>query len=190
MGHILGAEHNREVEDGGLVNDFSYGYLLKGSRMLTVMAYFSGSFSQWIPYFSNDDMKANGVQMGTARDDNRRQLINARFSVAGYGDESGTCSGGGSGSNGGGGEGSGGGTASCGNVYDDGKCASWVRHGYCTRSYVKFMQENCKKACGLCSARCVDKKSSCPFWARKEYCTRRYVGYMRANCKKSCNLGC
>ena len=53
--------------------------------MLTVMAYFSGNYRQWIPYFSNDDFTVNGVQMGTAGDDNRRQLTDARFVVANRG---------------------------------------------------------------------------------------------------------
>ena len=135
VGHILGAEHNREVENGGLSNDFSYGYLLRGSQMLTVMAYPSGNYRQWIPYFSNDDFTANKVRMGTSRDDNRRQLINARFAVAAYGNESGTCSGGSvDGSGGGGGN-------PCDDVYHDGNCAFWADRGYCTQSYVAFMQE-------------------------------------------------
>ena len=72
VGHIFGCEHNREEEGGGSSNDFSYGYLLRGSNMLTVMAYFRGSYTQWIPYFSNDDYTVSGVRMGTARDDNRK----------------------------------------------------------------------------------------------------------------------
>ena len=89
VGHIFGANHNREVAGNG--NGFNYGYLLRGSNMLTVMAYFSGNFRQWIPYFSNDDYTVSGVQMGTARDDNRRQLMEARFAVANRGNELG-CS--------------------------------------------------------------------------------------------------
>ena len=100
VGHIFGAHHNREVVSGS-GNGFNYGYLLRGSNMLTVMAYFSGNFRQWIPYFSNDDYSVNGVRMGTARDDNRRQLMEARFAVANGGNEAGTCSSGGNGGGGG-----------------------------------------------------------------------------------------
>ena len=71
VGHLFGCEHNREVEGGGSSNDYSYGYLLRGSNMLTIMAYFANGFTNWIPYFSNDDYSIGGVPMGTARDDNR-----------------------------------------------------------------------------------------------------------------------
>ena len=75
VGHLFGCEHNREVEGGGSNNDYSYGYLLRGSNMLTIMAYFANGFTNWIPYFSNDDYSIGGVNMGTPRDDNRDSLV-------------------------------------------------------------------------------------------------------------------
>ena len=117
---------------------------------------------------------------------NRRQLLNARFSVAGNGNEAGTYSGGG-----------GGGGSSCGNVYADSSCNAWASYGYCTRTYVNFMRTNCKEACGLCgggggggggSSNCADGNANCPRWASYGYCVRSYVSYMRANCKRSCNV--
>ena len=98
--------------------------------MLTVMAYFSASYRQWIPYFSNDDFTANGVPMGTSRDDNRRQLIEARFAVANRGNEAGTCGGGGGG----------GGGTSCSNGRGDANCNYWAQLGFCNHSYQAFMQ--------------------------------------------------
>ena len=64
--------------------------------MRTIMAYNTGGqFGTWIGYFSNDDFATQaGVRMGTARDDNKRQLTEARFIVAGYGNEGGSCGGG------------------------------------------------------------------------------------------------
>lgn len=150
--------------------------------MLTVMAYFSGNFRQWIPYFSNDDYRISGVQMGTARDDNRRQLMEAIFAVANRGNEAGTCSSG-SGVGGGG---------SCDNVRGDSNCNYWADQGFCTQTYVAFMQENCRKACGLCGggggSNCADGNANCPFWASYGYCAHSYVSYMRQNCKASCNF--
>jgi len=29
-------------------------------------------------------------------------------------------------------------------------CPTWARSGYCKRTYVAYMKENCKKSCGLC----------------------------------------
>ena len=180
VGHIFGAHHNREVAGNG--NGFNYGYLLRGSNMLTVMAYFSGNYRQWIPYFSNDDFTVNGVQMGTAGDDNRRQLTNARFVVANRGNEAGTCS---SGGGGGGGDG-----GTCDNARGDSNCDYWAGLGFCTQTYVAFMQENCRKACALCGggSNCADSNANCPFWASYGYCVHSYVSYMRENCRASCNV--
>ena len=74
VGHLFGCEHNREQYGGGSNNAYSYGYLLRGSNMFTIMAYPAPGFGQWIPYFSNDDFSIGGVNMGTARDDNRDSL--------------------------------------------------------------------------------------------------------------------
>ena len=94
VGHLFGGEHNREQLGGGSSRDFSYGYLMRGSNMATIMAYPRGQYNNWIGYFSNDDFQMGGVRMGTSRDDNKRQLTEARFVVAGYGSEGGSCGGG------------------------------------------------------------------------------------------------
>jgi len=37
-------------------------------------------------------------------------------------------------------------------------CAWWKGEGYCTKSYVSYMEKNCKKSCGLCE----DGDNKCP----------------------------
>ena len=131
--------------------------------------------------FSNDDFTNNGVRMGTARDDNRRQLMEARFAVANGGNETGTCSSGGGGGGGG----------PCDNASGDGNCNDWASQEFCTQTYVTFMQDNCKKACGLCGgggSNCSDSNTKCPLWASYGYCAHSYVSYMRQNCRASCDV--
>ena len=90
----MGCYHNREQGTGR--SNFAYGYLMRGSNYASIMAYPRGQFNQRIGYFSNDDMTlGGGVAMGTSRDDNKRQITEARFVVARYGNDGGSCSGGG-----------------------------------------------------------------------------------------------
>merc|ERR1712126_478955 len=42
------------------------------------------------------------------------------------------------------------GSSSCGNAQGDTNCNYWRSRGYCTRTYVAWMRENCAKACGAC----------------------------------------
>ena len=86
--------HNREAPIDLSKSNFAFGYLMRGSNMATIMAYRRGQYNNRIGYFSNDDYELKGVRMGTRRDDNRRQLMEARFAVARYGTNRGSCSGG------------------------------------------------------------------------------------------------
>ena len=90
---MFGCYHNREQGTGR--SAFAFGYLMRGSNMATIMAYPNRQYSNWMGFFSNDDYDFRGVRMGTRREDNRRQLLEARFAVARYGNNRGSCSGGG-----------------------------------------------------------------------------------------------
>ena len=40
----------------------------------------------------------------------------------------------------------------CGSCIDNNaNCPAYASSGYCTHSYVDYMQENCKESCNLCS---------------------------------------
>ena len=95
VGHLLGCLHNGEAGDGGLGNETSRGYLVEGSNYLTAMAYPTQYHNVWIPYFSGKDLTYEGLPIGNAMNDNRRTLMENRFLVSEFGDESGyagTCS--------------------------------------------------------------------------------------------------
>ena len=39
----------------------------------------------------------------------------------------------------------------CANVDPDPNCDYWADQGYCTETYVYYMEQNCHKSCGYCS---------------------------------------
>ena len=69
-----------------------YGYLVKGTRYHTIMAYGTEQHIQWIPYFSSKDLTYEGFPIGDVENDNRVKLIQNRFLLSHVGNESGTCS--------------------------------------------------------------------------------------------------
>ena len=71
VGHLFGCRHNREVMGGGSNNAYNYGYLMKGSKMRTIMAYPATGFSRWISAFSSKELKYKGVPLGNSKNDNR-----------------------------------------------------------------------------------------------------------------------
>lgn len=62
------------------------------------------------------------------------------------------------------------------------ECARWAKQGYCTKTYVSYMAENCKDSCQ------TESNVSCPFWKGKGYCTGKYEAYMTSHCKMSCDV--
>ena len=67
-------------------------------------------------------------------------------------------------------------------------CPSLAQYGHCTESSnLEWVQENCKKSCGLC---CVDTDTkACPELAKYGHCTdSSNLEWVQKNCKKSCGL--
>ena len=66
----------------------------------------------------NAQVQNSNLRFGDAANDNRRKIIETRFQVAGNGNESGQCNGGG-------------GTCDDGNA----NCPAWASHGFCSGRY-------------------------------------------------------
>ncbi|XP_015775278.1 PREDICTED: coagulation factor VII-like isoform X3 [Acropora digitifera] len=71
-------------------------------------------------------------------------------------------------------------------VDKSGSCSAWAGNGECTRN-PSYMKINCKRSCGICTARCEDSRYECSGWANRGACARN-PSYMRTYCKKSCGL--
>lgn len=77
-------------------------------------------------------------------------------------------------------------------------CKHWAGLGYCKKTYVAFMKDNCKETCGYCpkkkdaGALCENApqhSNNCEqFW--KQYCKQSssFWTFMKENCKKTCGL--
>ena len=92
IGHIFGCEHNREeFENGNLRGGSNYGYLMRGSHMRTIMAYWSYGYNRRVPRFSSRDLRYEGVPLGDSKHDNRNQIIKTRFLISQMGGEYGKC---------------------------------------------------------------------------------------------------
>ena len=92
VGHLFGCKHNREREKNAVIGDNSnYGYLLKGSNLATIMAYNNKKHNVKIPHFSSKEHTYNGMPLGDSWNDNRSQIVRARFLVSQNGDETGKC---------------------------------------------------------------------------------------------------
>ena len=114
IGHIFGCHHNPEAQKGSysnvkqdlkrrkmktsealqtreLLTTANYGYHMKGSNMLTIMAYHNETFTRQIPRFSSKEQTYNGVPLGDAEHDNRGQIMKTMFDISCYGDESSNC---------------------------------------------------------------------------------------------------
>ena len=79
--------HNREEHSGGENQQHRYGYLMKGSNKLTIMAYKRDSYTQKIARFSADTT-VNGIRLGDSQNNNVDQIRKAAPILAEIGDES------------------------------------------------------------------------------------------------------
>jgi hypothetical protein len=79
LGHVMGAFHNREIMPLSLFN-YNYGFQIRRTPYHTVMAYSDRNrgFTKWIPYFSGNFVR-HGLSFGGGRNDNSRQLTEARL---------------------------------------------------------------------------------------------------------------
>ena len=92
VGHLFGCRHNREEFQKKFPPwETNFGYLIKGSNMITVMAYSNNEDSVRIGRFSSCDQKYQGFSLGDLNNDNRMQIIKTRFALPRLGDESGNC---------------------------------------------------------------------------------------------------
>merc|ERR1740121_1278560 len=69
-------------------------------------------------------------------------------------------------------------------------CVYYVSQGYCYHAdYGPWMEANCAKSCGQCSA-CEDMASACQGWKASGYCEHSspYWAFMHQNCKQTCEL--
>merc|ERR1719323_2694738 len=140
VSHILGALHNREEHSGGENQQHRYGYLMKGSNKLTIMAYKRDSYTQKIARFSADTT-VNGIRLGNSQNNNVDQIRKAAPILAEIGDEScsdkcGSCE-------------------TCGNEKEpDNNYCSVPSNVNCCASHGcgmgDYFQKYCKELCGLC----------------------------------------
>ena len=72
----------------------NYGFHMEGSRTRTIMAYPRPSAYRGIENiarFSSRDRSYDGVPLGDSRNDNRGQIIRARFLISMFGEKTGNC---------------------------------------------------------------------------------------------------
>mmetsp|Transcript_9513 Transcript_9513/g.10584 ORF Transcript_9513/g.10584 Transcript_9513/m.10584 type:complete len:765 (-) Transcript_9513:72-2366(-) len=92
IGHNFGAQHDRYVEGGGVEDESFYGYINCNECFTTIMSYTdecaalgkcnSGNSVPIIPYFSNPNLKYEGVSMGDTDTNNAFQLTRSAPGVA------------------------------------------------------------------------------------------------------------
>ena len=92
VGHLFGCFHNREEHQGGQQNKSSYGLLIEGTRYRTTMAYHTEKHDVWIPFFTNKNLKYDGLPIGDEENDNAKTLVHNRYLISLIGNESAKCS--------------------------------------------------------------------------------------------------
>ena len=94
LAHNLGAEHDRDNADGVRTWKDNHGHHLRGGWYSTILAYERGT--RRIPYFSNPDVRFNGVPTGVSGyggANNAKTIRNNILKASEWGDEKGTCKG-------------------------------------------------------------------------------------------------
>ena len=100
VGHNLGADHNPSVVPKSLKGD-GHGHLITPQGLTartgyrTIMSYYAWGHRTRVNYWSSPNIifPVTGTPTGVAGiSDNARILTKNRFTVAAYGDETGTCS--------------------------------------------------------------------------------------------------
>ena len=78
IGHLFGADHNREAEElgGGEHNETSYGYLAQGKFRTSMVDHTLNE--EWIPYFSSKDITYEEMSIGDDKNDNRKTILENR----------------------------------------------------------------------------------------------------------------
>ncbi len=84
IGHLLSARHNPETDPSTSPYSYGHGYRY-GNSWRTIMAYNCNGNCPRLNYWSNPDVRYNGVPMGTASTShNQRVLVNTKATVAGF----------------------------------------------------------------------------------------------------------
>ena len=85
IGHILGARHDRSVDDSDTPFPYAHGYINQTSRWRTIMSYNAGCGGcRRIPYWSNPRGLYRGDPTGTLANDNARVLLEQAERVANF----------------------------------------------------------------------------------------------------------
>jgi hypothetical protein len=75
IGHLQGARHNVDVDSTETPFKYGHGYCYKPASWRTVMSYDCASGTARLPYWSNPDVKHDGIPMGTADKENNSRVL-------------------------------------------------------------------------------------------------------------------
>merc|ERR1712215_13765 len=89
LAHGFGLEHQRS-HALSFSHPYAYGYVMKGGRFSTILAYETAG-SKRVNYYSSPNLRYEGIVTGRPENDNARALTEVRFAVANIGDESNVC---------------------------------------------------------------------------------------------------
>ena len=93
IGHNMGLLHDRGTSNACNGNNFNYGYRDPGAQFRSILAYNcvsgqcdnnQGGGCTRVQRFSNPTLGFNGSPIGSATEDNARQINNVRVQIAGY----------------------------------------------------------------------------------------------------------
>lgn len=85
----------------------------------------------------------------------------------------------------------------CVNKQEDKNCESWKASRFCdtTSQYRTYMEENCKKSCGICVVKkdCLNSAQyaqACSLWKQIGYCDKasKYFTFMSEHCPLECGI--
>jgi hypothetical protein len=68
---------SRQVDQDNEQDNYAHGYLIRGTKKATVMAYPRYPYDKWVPYFSINGL-VGGVSFGGKNNNNKRKLTETR----------------------------------------------------------------------------------------------------------------